>query len=64
MFTGHYSVGFAAKPAAPFVPLWVYFVAAQWLDSLGGVRAARHQEAPHRAGHHRSQPPTISIQSL
>jgi hypothetical protein len=37
MFTGHYSVGFAAKPAAPFVPLWVFFVAAQWLDIFWGV---------------------------
>jgi hypothetical protein len=32
MFVGHYSVAFAAKPAARQVPLWVYFVAVQWLD--------------------------------
>lgn len=37
MFTGHYSVGFPAKPAAPFVPLWVFFVAAQWLDIFWAV---------------------------
>ena len=32
MFVGHYGVAFAAKRAAPRVPLWVYFVAVQWLD--------------------------------
>jgi hypothetical protein len=32
MFVGHYGVAFAAKRVAPRVPLWVYFVAVQWLD--------------------------------
>ncbi|MBV8979129.1 MAG: hypothetical protein JO261_07160 [Alphaproteobacteria bacterium] len=32
MFIGHYGPAFAAKPAAPRVPLWILFVAVQWLD--------------------------------
>ena len=32
MFVGHYGFAFGAKPAAPFLPLWVYFLAVQWLD--------------------------------
>jgi hypothetical protein len=34
MFIGHYGVAFAAKAAAPRVPLGVYFVAVQFLDVL------------------------------
>ena len=34
MFVGHYSVSFAAKPLARRVPLWVWFVAVQWLDVI------------------------------
>jgi hypothetical protein len=32
MFVGHYGVAFAAKRVAGPVPLWVYFLAVQWLD--------------------------------
>jgi hypothetical protein len=34
MFVGHYGAGFAAKRAEPSVPLWVLFVAVQFLDVL------------------------------
>lgn len=34
MFTGHYSVGFAAKPAAPFVPLWVFVFVLLRIEKL------------------------------
>jgi hypothetical protein len=32
MFIGHYGVAFGAKGALRRVPLWVYFLAVQWLD--------------------------------
>jgi len=32
MFVGHYGVSYAAKRAAPALPLWVLFLAVQWLD--------------------------------
>ena len=34
MFVGHYGVSFAAKKAEPAVPLWVLFIAVQFLDVL------------------------------
>lgn len=34
MFVGHYGVSFALRPAAPRIPLWVWFLAVQWLDVL------------------------------
>jgi hypothetical protein len=37
MFVGHYGVAFGAKPIAPAVPLWVYFIAVQWLDVVWSV---------------------------
>jgi hypothetical protein len=37
MFVGHYGVSFAAKPLAPRVPLWVWFIAVQWLDVVWSV---------------------------
>ena len=37
MFVGHYGVAFGAKPAEPAVPLWVYFIAVQWLDVVWSV---------------------------
>lgn len=37
MFVGHYGVSFAAKPAAARVPLWVWFIAVQWLDVVWSV---------------------------
>ena len=32
MFIGHYGPAFGAKAAVARVPLWVYFIAVQWLD--------------------------------
>lgn len=32
MFVGHYGVSFAAKAAEKRLPLWLLFVAVQWLD--------------------------------
>ena len=37
MFVGHYGIAFATKPAAPAVPLWVYFIAVQWLDVIWSI---------------------------
>src|ERR1700733_7944848 len=37
MFVGHYGVAFGAKPATPGVPLWVYFIAVQWLDVVWSI---------------------------
>lgn len=37
MFVGHYGVSFAAKPVQPRVPLWVWFIAVQWMDVLWSV---------------------------
>ena len=32
MFVGHYAVSFAARTTSVPLPLWVWFVAVQWLD--------------------------------
>ena len=37
MFVGHYGVAFGARPATPPVPLWVYFIAVQWLDVVWSI---------------------------
>jgi hypothetical protein len=37
MFAGHYGVSFAAKPLAPSVPLWIWFLAVQWMDVVWSV---------------------------
>jgi hypothetical protein len=37
MFVGHYGVAFAAKPLARRVPLWVWFVAVQWMDVIWAI---------------------------
>jgi len=37
MFIGHYGVSFAAKPAGTRVPLWVWFIAVQWMDVIWSV---------------------------
>jgi hypothetical protein len=34
MFVGHYGVSFAAKSAEKRAPLWLLFIAVQWLDVL------------------------------
>lgn len=37
MFVGHYSASFAGKAAESRIPLWVLFIAVQWVDVLWGV---------------------------
>lgn len=37
MFIGHYGVSFAAKPVHKALPLWLLFVAVQWLDVCWSV---------------------------
>jgi len=37
MFVGHYGVSYAAKTREPQVPLWVWFIAVQWLDVVWSV---------------------------
>lgn len=37
MFVGHYGVSFAMRPEAKRVPLWVWFVAVQWVDIVWSV---------------------------
>ena len=37
MFVGHYGVSYAAKPLDNRVPLWVWFIAVQWLDVIWSV---------------------------
>jgi hypothetical protein len=37
MFVGHYGVSFTAKAAHPKLPLWLLFVAVQFLDVLWGI---------------------------
>ena len=32
MFVGHYSVSLAARRSSVDLPLWVWFIAVQWLD--------------------------------
>ena len=34
MFVGHYGVSFITKRADPSIPLWVLFLAVQWLDVM------------------------------
>jgi hypothetical protein len=37
MFVGHYGVSFAARRAVGRVPLWVWFLATQWMDVVWSV---------------------------
>ncbi len=37
MFIGHYGPAFGAKAALPRIPLWVLFVAVQWMDVVWSV---------------------------
>lgn len=37
MFVGHYGVAFAARSAEKRLPLWVYFLAVQWVDLVWTV---------------------------
>src|SRR5215470_17476033 len=37
MFIGHYGVALAAKPVQKQIPLWLLFIAVQWLDVVWSV---------------------------
>ena len=37
MFVGHYGPGFAAKALTKSIPLWVLFIAVQWMDICWAV---------------------------
>lgn len=37
MFVGHYGVSFAAKRYAGHLPLWIWFIAVQWMDVVWSV---------------------------
>jgi hypothetical protein len=37
MFIGHYGVSFAARSTQTRVPLWVWFIAVQWMDIVWSV---------------------------
>lgn len=37
MFVGHYGVSFAARRVGGKVPLWVWFIAVQWMDVVWSV---------------------------
>jgi hypothetical protein len=37
VFIGHYGPAFGAKAAAPRIPLWVCFIAVQWLDVIWSI---------------------------
>lgn len=37
MFVGHYGVSFGARRAVGRVPLWVWFIATQWMDVVWSV---------------------------
>ena len=37
MFTGHYSVSFAGRAAEKRIPLWLLFIAVQFIDVLWSI---------------------------
>ncbi|HTV29498.1 MAG TPA: hypothetical protein VMF32_17135 [Xanthobacteraceae bacterium] len=37
MFIGHYGPAFGAKAALPQIPLWVLFIAVQWMDVVWAI---------------------------
>jgi hypothetical protein len=37
MFVGHYGISFAVKSVGARVPLWVWFIAVQWMDVVWSV---------------------------
>ncbi|MDE3115207.1 MAG: hypothetical protein KGL26_06355 [Pseudomonadota bacterium] len=44
MFIGHYGPAFAAKPLARPIPLWLLFIAVQWMDLCWSVLVMLHVE--------------------
>jgi hypothetical protein len=47
MFIGHYGPAFGAKAAARAVPLWVFFLAVQWMDVVWSVLVLNGVEKVH-----------------
>jgi hypothetical protein len=37
MFVGHYGISFAARAAVGRAPLWVWFIAVQWMDIVWSI---------------------------
>jgi hypothetical protein len=37
LFTGHYAVSFAGKAAEKCIPLWLLFIAVQFIDVLWSI---------------------------
>jgi hypothetical protein len=37
LFTGHYSFSFAGKSADKRIPLWLLFLAVQWIDVMWSI---------------------------
>lgn len=37
MFTGHYSVSFAGRATEKRIPLWLLFIAVQWIDVMWSI---------------------------
>src|ERR1700733_4812039 len=51
MFIGHYGPAFGLKTLCKPVPLWVLFIAVQWLDVVWSVLVlAGIEKAAHRPG--------------
>jgi hypothetical protein len=55
LFTGHYSFSFAGKSADRCIPLWLLFIAVQFIDVLWSIFVLLGIENAHRAGHYRFQ---------
>ena len=47
MFIGHYGVALAAKPIRKTIPLWLLFIAVQWLAPYLTYTMLVEQEYPH-----------------
>ena len=61
MLVGHYGPAFALKGAERTIPLWVLFVAVQWMDVLWSVfRCARPRAVSRRPGVHGDECTLIS----
>jgi hypothetical protein len=47
LFTGHYAVSFAGKAAEKRIPLWLLFIAVQFVDVLWSIFSSTgHRERP------------------
>jgi hypothetical protein len=57
LFIGHYGVSFAIKRAQPAIPLWLLFIAVQFLDLLWAVLVLLGIERAHVTAMHRGSLP-------